>query len=939
MARNLNILALLLLTLAISAKAQSNQSSGWKQSKFDYLPSEQSQDDLLTFDLINTLDNARNIVNVETVDPTQKDLVKYSGPWPTDPKQMLSISLKDFKDLPAENCKQTLQIKDAVSYSFLLLCDDNKLYQVDLYNDNKPVMFFVQLTKKYTNIVYSEQNNRAYLISRDESPATSVWVTYVELVQGSTPKDVEVTQTAGDSIGSGAISANLIQTKDNTDTIIILQSANPKFNGYVITVDKDKKVVAKRENNTDKSAIDNKPTTDLYNVYNIQSTFYIVTRVKNVQDQTMDYYSSNCSFAEGDLPVKCLDKIYLHGDKITLDPLTDLLIKFILDSTIGQKTRVMILSAKSVDIKNELEGGFIGIVPSIPLDAKDFGIPISMIYKNDLVWIVGQFKSTEPTDVSYNLTVRNTSSNSGSILANMDKLPISLDPTTTFLFAQITSPVFAFQSKDILSYFELTRPYVQINPTLDTSTSLTLNARPQDGTNFNSPTLKLNKQKLYTAPELNFATVGVKFYPGYLSTFPINPNDITGQGMSYEVVWGKGQNESLDKSPKISNEDSKPDIEVIFNNKFDRITWSKDLNTTIFSEIFAVGDGQYITLLKPDLKTLVVFSCYDQNDYGVIDIKCEQNFTVPVGPNTNIKKAMKVTGKDSYALLFNPDKDASVWSKLGVFAFGKDSNGLVISSINMSKAKDIIWVSTSIAVNANTFICYAAWQSVDEKTSGLTADFWTFDGDVYDIKSTGKDLTQDLLSYDFKLIDGIAAYSDGTGILIQSNNFVVEAKMNNPSTDPTDLSYVDFKQYDIKTKYLSLCPCPGYIHQYVNNQSDYFDIGLTLAHKNSDFFYFFKNVKDRTIIDVTCEGFSSFITIRTQDKEAKKYTYLIKRGTDPKNRIQSIANDTEYSRSLPLRLNLQDPTQFKHEVYLSFGITDNKVSLPQQKKQRPTYPD
>ena len=142
---------------------------------------------MLTFDLINTLDNARNIVNVETVDPTQKDLVKYSGPWPTDPKQMLSISLKDFKDLPAENCKQTLQIKDAVSYSFLLLCDDNKLYQVDLYNDNKPVMFFVQLTKKYTNIVYSEQNNRAYLISRDESPATSVWVTYVELVQGSTP--------------------------------------------------------------------------------------------------------------------------------------------------------------------------------------------------------------------------------------------------------------------------------------------------------------------------------------------------------------------------------------------------------------------------------------------------------------------------------------------------------------------------------------------------------------------------------------------------------------------------------------------------------------------------------------------------------------------------------------------------------------------------------
>lgn len=236
-------------------------------------------------------------------------------------------------------------------------------------------------------------------------------------------------------------------------------------------------------------------------------------------------------------------------------------------------------------------------------------------------------------------------------------------------------------------------------------------------------------------------------------------------------------------------------------------------------------------------------------------------------------------------------------------------------------------IGSGPAISGNTFISYSFWHNMEGTTSTLRANFWTFGGDSLKIMTKNKDVTPELAGYGFGMLEGIAVYRDGSGILLKSNYLVIEGSLTSPTTDPTNFKYVDVRSYPMKTKNLELCPCPGWVFQFWTGEGSTFTPQFTHAHRNSDILYQFESIPDRQVVGVTCDGFSSWINIVTQDKAGKKYSYLVKRGNDVNSRIQSMNADF-IPTSITTGFSLTQATEdaYKHELYLAFGMLDGKAT-------------
>lgn len=105
--------------------------------------------DDITFDFLKSI-KAQNVVSVGL----QND--EHSGGFSFEPGLTFpftnTIDLKENKTLPAKNsCTERITIQRASGKEFFILCDSDKLYRFNYKNEVNTL----QLSKKYTNLVYS----------------------------------------------------------------------------------------------------------------------------------------------------------------------------------------------------------------------------------------------------------------------------------------------------------------------------------------------------------------------------------------------------------------------------------------------------------------------------------------------------------------------------------------------------------------------------------------------------------------------------------------------------------------------------------------------------------------------------------------------------------------------------------------------------------------
>jgi hypothetical protein len=164
--------------------------------------------------------------------------------------------------------------------------------------DKYEVVSALQLDKlkKFTNVVYSAENNRVYLVGKQKDSSSaydSLWITYFNLSFTPSVEYYEIRQSKEENVGMGELSVLLTTGVGKTDNILIMQAGSYKYSGYFLHVDKDTKFTLTRENGDSQTAILNKPAGALVNIFSDSSTFYVVTK-QGLDPKSVDYYYSSC---------------------------------------------------------------------------------------------------------------------------------------------------------------------------------------------------------------------------------------------------------------------------------------------------------------------------------------------------------------------------------------------------------------------------------------------------------------------------------------------------------------------------------------------------------------------------------------------------------------------------------------------------------------------
>ena len=295
---------------------------------------------------------------------------------------------------------------------------------------------------------------------------------------------------------------------------------------------------------------------------------------------------------------------------------------------------------------------------------------------------------------------------------------------------------------------------------------------------------------------------------------------------------------------------------------------------------------------------------------------------------TNIAKGIKVARENSndvYAVRYSSVVDAEKETyKYVTLAFTKIDGKFVTDK----SVEDNSGEGESFALVGDTLILYT-FVKTEDNTSFLKADFLNTSAKKLQFNTKIADLKDQLTSYGLTKIEGISAYNNGSGVLIQSNSLILEAKITNPKTNPTDLKVTDVRVYPIQTKRIALCPCPGWIYQF--DTEDGFKPRFTQAHRNSGSIFMFKQFEGETVVDVACDGFSGFINVTTQSNAEgnARTNYMIKRGVDTENRLQSMVRNYDKnvsSRTTPAKLYNVDSGILDNELYLSFAMVNGMAT-------------
>lgn len=446
------------------------------------------------------------------------------------------------------------------------------------------------------------------------------------------------------------IGAHITKGADMTDVILVLQVMTTNYNGYSVIIDKDAKFTFTRENGKDKSAISNKPTQDLYNIFNDDGTFYLVTRQSYEGQDFVDYFASRCSLLEG-TNIGCRNGDSIFRDSRKSETPMDVHFNFVAGARMTGVTSVYISNGMDLNIGTINNEGYQIALPRMDITDAKLGMPIMSAWADDLIYIVGKTTTAVENVTTYTLGVFSTVTGSSIItpMTEADKWDLNSYNTVFTTWPQMSSAkTVTIQVGTSIYYQLINRPTISIEPKDSEMINLTLRATDNMGKTFDSPAIKSTFNTLYTEPKLDLVTVGVKFYPGYSSTIPIAQGDIVGQGMNYKVEWGKIESELSE----LPNDDEKPKMDVIFNGKYDEVTWNK-MDGSKITNVYGVGDGQYLATYDDPTNNMVVFTCMDPNPDGRTTIQCAMVLAVPGKKIDNLERAMKAPGKNSYLVLFN----------------------------------------------------------------------------------------------------------------------------------------------------------------------------------------------------------------------------------------------------------------------------------------------
>jgi hypothetical protein len=92
-----------------------------------------------------------------------------------------------------------------------------------------------------------------------------------------------------------------------------------------------------------------------------------------------------------------------------------------------------------------------------------------------------------------------------------------------------------------ISFKQLYRTAIYANQNLE---NVSVVATDVSGKKFTSPVVSINFTPLFDGAKFDTMTVGVKFFPGYSSSFPVAPSGVRGHGMSYTVEYNAKESET-----------------------------------------------------------------------------------------------------------------------------------------------------------------------------------------------------------------------------------------------------------------------------------------------------------------------------------------------------------------------------------------------------------
>lgn len=724
----------------------------------------------------------------------------------------------------------------------------------------------------------------------------------------SPPVDVEQKQTQDDNINDINIGAHLIQGGENVDAIVILQTGVTTYNGYTIMVNKEAKLTFTRENGKDKEAIKHKPSLDLYQVVGDSKNIYLINRRTYEGLTLVDYFSTKCTFLAEMLA--CTEPNSIFRDNREYKTPKEVYIDLKANNQKVGLTSVYISNGDYFEVGRINNSDYQMTIPRINLSDSGLGLPFASNMAGNTLYIFGRVSDKKYRVGTFNLL--NGSSYIQEITANV---PNDLSMSNTFVQTVSSEQIFFIQSETKISYTQIKRPSFHIKNSKSGKNEIykitAKTAKEEWTTN-----LDIEFISKYTSPKIDPVTVGVKLYPGSTSAMPITDEAIVGQGMSYKVEWNS----------KIDQNDykKKPTLTVFASGKYEDVNWGNGIDATKIKDVYGIGEGYFFASMDSKDYSGLVFTCIDTQPEGAPRINCRKVHRIKLDAKIeNIERAFKAPGKFSYLILYT----SKIGDKSNYFTTGfqSDKEGDIDNPSILMSNKPRIDSGIGYNSSSKTVISHSIYLEDDGKTY-LKAEFMDLGTKQPQLKQKKRYLQPELLTYGFGELVGIATYTDGSGILLKSGKMVLEATMNNPSQDPTDLKYFEVRVYEEDTKSLKLCPSPNWIYQF-STQTKNFTYMFSHAHNNSGVMHKYEILEDRKIESITCDGFSAFINIMTKSADGKRQSYWIKRGNDPNNRLQStLTEDIPIRLTTSFLLKQENLKIHKNDLYLSFGMLNGKIT-------------